>query len=695
MWGVGDNIHQLAVLREAMRSHDVYLQTANTSIYESLVKDGLKIIAYSERLAPRIRESRRLETVLRAPRGAPTRRLTYDKATIYRRGSILAAMFAAAGIKMPERPDFSLPIAPEWRANARRLIATWRTGGKPIMIYRPIVLNKVWECPARAPDPQAYAELFQSIRKGFFVISVADLKPGKEWIIPPEQSVDVKLHAGELDFETLAALVAEADLVFANPGFMPVLAQSVGTRNVIVYGGNESFRTTNSVGAHLAPTLAIEADKPCECHARTHKCDKRITLPPAIKRLREFVQDMIPRARTLIFGTVFVDTIDKLNLAKRWIDFHTSINPDCDFLLVDSKSPLGPLVREHMKGKGEYYSFPDNIGHLARGGRDGWGRAFCHGLNTGIVGGYSYVVHVEGDSLFRLPIKGMEWTGIKAASIPVFGTIRPEREWVETGLMIFSTAYLRDSNFIARYDWETPKHYPRTPEAVVRELLGDDLCMMTWAGERGDRGQITAANVKALDWVTHVPPAVFDVFVSPTGDRPSLKINFGCGTNKLDGWKNHDAEVDITKPLPYPDASADFVMAEHVVEHIGYYEAIEFFKECRRILKPGGVVRICVPSIERVHKCADQDYFNFTKKWGPSADARGAMHAMLYAHGHKTGWTASLLESTLFYAGFGDVTHYKPGDSLRPALQGVEGHGRVIGDRFNEIESIVCEGVKS
>jgi hypothetical protein len=52
----------------------------------------------------------------------------------------------------------------------------------------------------------------------------------------------------------------------------------------------------------------------------------------------------------------------------------------------------------------QVYRFPDNIGHLARGGKDGWGRAFCKGLEMAIDGQYDYVVHIEGDSLFKRPV---------------------------------------------------------------------------------------------------------------------------------------------------------------------------------------------------------------------------------------------------------------------------------------------------
>ena len=68
------------------------------------------------------------------------------------------------------------------------------------------------------------------------------------------------------------------------------------------------------------------------------------------------------------------------------------------------------------------------------------------------------------------------------------------------------------------------------------------------------------------------------------------KINFGCGGNFLEGWENYDAEVDITKPLPFEDSSTDFILAEHVYEHIKPREGILFLRECHRILKPTGVI---------------------------------------------------------------------------------------------------------
>jgi SAM-dependent methyltransferase len=174
-----------------------------------------------------------------------------------------------------------------------------------------------------------------------------------------------------------------------------------------------------------------------------------------------------------------------------------------------------------------------------------------------------------------------------------------------------------------------------------------------------------------------------------------IGLNFGCGTNRLEGWQNFDAEINIEKPLPFPNHHADFIMAEHVVEHIDYYSAIRFFREVLIVLKSGGVFRIIVPSIEQIQNCNDPDYYKFASKWGPSADARGAMFAILYAHGHKTAWTASLMASTLFYVGFDQVRQRDLHLSDHSELCDVEGHHKVIGEKFNAIESLVFEATKS
>jgi hypothetical protein len=298
MYGVGDCLHQRAVIRDLMKFDEVVLETFYWSMYHDLIDQGLRLRLMGG-IAPRIRDrkqSRMTPRSARDPRPDHEFRLTYHRDTIKMFGSILAAQYACVGLQMPERPDFSMSVPDAWREAAMlRVGAALRVQGasvptKPLLVYRPSVLNDVWLSRARAPDPASYQRLYECIRDNFFVVSVANLGEKGEHIDGPEQPADIKFHRGELGFEELSGLFAEARLTLTCPGFSPVLSQTVGTPTAIVYGGNESFSTTNSVGKHLASTLALEPIKPCACHLKDHDCDKTMDIPLQTQRLMEFAQ---------------------------------------------------------------------------------------------------------------------------------------------------------------------------------------------------------------------------------------------------------------------------------------------------------------------------------------------------------------------------------------------------------------------
>jgi hypothetical protein len=172
------------------------------------------------------------------------------------------------------------------------------------------------------------------------------------------------------------------------------------------------------------------------------------------------------------------------------------------------------------------------------------------------------------------------------------------------------------------------------------------------------------------------------------------KIQFGCGSNVLSGWENYDAEVDITRPLPFPDGSADVVFAEHTVEHVTPQQAWGFFEECKRILKPGGVIRIAVPSAEQIAERSTPHYehFLFQRGFSESPTGPAAIKAIIFGHGHQAIWSQKSLVTVLQAVGFRDAVPCEARQS-RFGLD-VNGHGRVIGEVFNQIETIVVEAVK-
>lgn len=144
------------------------------------------------------------------------------------------------------------------------------------------------------------------------------------------------------------------------------------------------------------------------------------------------------------------------------------------------------------------------------------------------------------------------------------------------------------------------------------------------------------------------------------------KIQFGCGSNTLDGWENHDSDVDITKPLPYADAVFEIVFAEHVCEHIGSHEFLRFCEECHRILEPGGVLRLCMPVLERLEPAHGRD--------------------IILGHGHLASYTTNLIEHILRIAGFKDIR-----ETWRIEI---DSHWKVIGKEKDDLETARIEGIK-
>ncbi len=223
--------------------------------------------------------------------------------------------------------------------------------------------------------------------------------------------------------------------------------------------------------------------------------------------------------RVLIFGTTYTDTMEKVEIEDKWINLHRTLNPTCDLMLVDSASPLRSVARTDDV---HVLQLNNNIGHLGRSGRDGWGRAFCAGLQYAVENYYDFVVHVEGDSLLRQPVmpfcECMKDNELESFVCGVNGTKFKEFRWVETGMMFMSVPYVQESNFIERYNWQdgASKKYPHTPEAVVYEMLEQDdaLSVVPLNVMRDDQHLMTKDNIGEYDWITHTTTEIFSTFVT-------------------------------------------------------------------------------------------------------------------------------------------------------------------------------------
>jgi SAM-dependent methyltransferase len=55
---------------------------------------------------------------------------------------------------------------------------------------------------------------------------------------------------------------------------------------------------------------------------------------------------------------------------------------------------------------------------------------------------------------------------------------------------------------------------------------------------------------------------------------------------------------DLRKGIPFPDGAFDVAYHSHLLEHIDREAAPAFLRECQRVLRPEGIIRVVVPDLE-------------------------------------------------------------------------------------------------
>ena len=105
-----------------------------------------------------------------------------------------------------------------------------------------------------------------------------------------------------------------------------------------------------------------------------------------------------------------------------------------------------------------------------------------------------------------------------------------------------------------------------------------------------------------------------------TGAQPIRRLNWGCGTDPEPGWINSDIRagpgIDITanilEGLPLESESIDYITSQHALQQLKAYDIISALQELRRVLKPGGVLRLCLPDLDKAiaaYQSGRRDYF--------------------------------------------------------------------------------------
>lgn len=152
------------------------------------------------------------------------------------------------------------------------------------------------------------------------------------------------------------------------------------------------------------------------------------------------------------------------------------------------------------------------------------------------------------------------------------------------------------------------------------------------------------------------------------GAHTLKNIQFCCGGNRLSGWDNFDSDCDISKPIPFLSGVYDMALIEHGLEHFSCGDGFRFLEECVRILKPGGILRVCVPHLDRI-----QD--------------KAHCRDLIVGHGHQVVFNLPLLINLLHLAGFKTVYEVK----FDPTI---DGHFKIIGEAKDSLETLRVHAVK-
>jgi len=147
--------------------------------------------------------------------------------------------------------------------------------------------------------------------------------------------------------------------------------------------------------------------------------------------------------------------------------------------------------------------------------------------------------------------------------------------------------------------------------------------------------------------------------------KTTVKLNLGCGLDIRDGYINIDVRkvhprilvLDLEKELlkPFPDNSAEEIIAKDFVEHLSWRVVEAFLRDCFRVLKSGGRMYIQVPDMEAIAK---KVILNPSFKYG-ELEGWKAISFWVYGAGdygepsfHKAGFTIPTLRRLLESIGF-------------------------------------------
>jgi len=143
------------------------------------------------------------------------------------------------------------------------------------------------------------------------------------------------------------------------------------------------------------------------------------------------------------------------------------------------------------------------------------------------------------------------------------------------------------------------------------------------------------------------------------------RLNWGCGAHVAPGWINSDVKdepgvdlvADIRAGLPLESDSIDYAVSIHALPEFAYPDLVPALEELRRVLKPGGTLRLALPDLRRgidAYLAGDEDYFQVGSQDASTLGGKFIVQMLWYGYSRSL-FTADFAQELLEKAGFVDL----------------------------------------
>jgi predicted SAM-dependent methyltransferase len=211
------------------------------------------------------------------------------------------------------------------------------------------------------------------------------------------------------------------------------------------------------------------------------------------------------------------------------------------------------------------------------------------------------------------------------------------------------------------WDWEDPDSLAQRFDEFTATFAECGKLEVVPAGLPHSQAEFRGLGISGIEFAafrTRHPQGLSTDIVSMRGEDGTSEPG---PLYRVDG-ESYFTELDIARPLPFADGSVDWVYAEHLIEHVPLPVAISWLAEVRRILAPGGLVRLTTPDLAVYAEGYASGTGFFTSharrlrmmRVGPPMPQRKAfmLNQVFYLYGHRWIYDVDEVRHALTEAGF-------------------------------------------